>query len=130
MERLRIAATECKYQELGRWVKEQFIHDVNDNNTLIEQEAYSYWRQKQSYKHTGPYVGKGSRGLEDTNSSHKQFKSDWGSWCHVVRKAKKKAHLDIVDPSTHLKDALHIGRDMGSVPRWTMLVQSTEAQDK
>ena len=30
MKRLRIAAKECNYQELDRWVKEHFIHGIND----------------------------------------------------------------------------------------------------
>ena len=33
---LRIAAKECNSQELDRWVIEQIIHGINDNNMLIE----------------------------------------------------------------------------------------------
>ena len=36
MKILRIAVKECNYQELDRWVKEQFIHDINDDSMLIE----------------------------------------------------------------------------------------------
>ena len=35
IERLRIAAF-CKYQEHDSWVKEQFIHGLNDGNVLRE----------------------------------------------------------------------------------------------
>ena len=36
MGRFKIAATECNYQELDRWVKEQFIHKLNDDSMLME----------------------------------------------------------------------------------------------
>ena len=36
IQRLRIAAKECNYQELDTQVKEQFINDINDENMLIE----------------------------------------------------------------------------------------------
>ena len=36
MKRLKIAAKEYNYQELDRWVKEQFIQGINDNNMLID----------------------------------------------------------------------------------------------
>ena len=34
MRRLGITEKECNYQELDRWVKEQFIHCINDDNML------------------------------------------------------------------------------------------------
>ena len=36
IRRLRTAAKECNTQNLDRWVKEQFIHGINDDNMLIE----------------------------------------------------------------------------------------------
>ena len=36
MKRLRISAKECSYQELDRWVNNQFIHCINDDNMLID----------------------------------------------------------------------------------------------
>ena len=41
----------------------------------------------------------------------------------------KQAHADIADPTTHLKDAQHMGRYAGNVPRWTKFKQSVKAQD-
>ena len=36
MKRCRIAAKECNYQESDRWVKEECINGINDDNMLIE----------------------------------------------------------------------------------------------
>ena len=36
MGKLRIAATECKYKEINRQLKEQFIHGLNDSDMSIE----------------------------------------------------------------------------------------------
>ena len=36
MGRLRLAAVECKYREIDRQLKGQFIHRLNDNDTLAE----------------------------------------------------------------------------------------------
>ena len=36
MGRLRTSAVEGKYKEVDRQLKEQFIHDVNDNEMLVE----------------------------------------------------------------------------------------------
>ena len=35
MCRLRIAAAECNYKEIGRQLKELFIHGLNDSNMII-----------------------------------------------------------------------------------------------
>ena len=34
--RLRVAAVECNYQEVYRWLKEQFINGLDDKNMLEE----------------------------------------------------------------------------------------------
>ena len=36
MGRLRLTVAECNYQELGRQLKEQFIHGLNDKDMLGE----------------------------------------------------------------------------------------------
>ena len=36
MGRLRTAVVECKYKEVDRQLKEQFIHGLNDNEMLAE----------------------------------------------------------------------------------------------
>ena len=36
MGRLRLAAVECNYMEIDRQLKEQFIHEINDNDMLTE----------------------------------------------------------------------------------------------
>ena len=36
MGRLRLAAIECNYKEIGRQLKEQFIHNLNDTEMLAE----------------------------------------------------------------------------------------------
>ena len=36
MKRLGIAANKFNYQELDRWVKEQFFHGINDDDMLKE----------------------------------------------------------------------------------------------
>ena len=36
MKRLRSAAKQCNYQECDRWVKEQFIYSMNDDNMHIK----------------------------------------------------------------------------------------------
>ena len=47
----------------------------------------------------------------------------------IKYKKAKQAHADIVYSATQPKDAQHIGRDAGNVPRRTTLKQSVEAQD-
>ena len=39
MGRLRIASIKCNYKEGDRWLKEQFIHRMNDSDMLVE----IYW---------------------------------------------------------------------------------------
>ena len=34
--RLRTAVAECKYKEVDRQLKEQFIHGLNDDEMLVE----------------------------------------------------------------------------------------------
>ena len=34
--RLRIAAIECNYKEIGRQLKEHFIHGLNDNSIEVK----------------------------------------------------------------------------------------------
>ena len=36
MDRLRILATECNYHDIDRYLKEQFIHNLNDNSMMVE----------------------------------------------------------------------------------------------
>ena len=36
IKRLRLVAKECKYQEIDRWVKEQFICGINDEDIKKE----------------------------------------------------------------------------------------------
>ena len=36
MDRLRTAVVECKYKEVKRQIKEQFIHGLNDDEMLAE----------------------------------------------------------------------------------------------
>ena len=36
MGRLHVAAVECNYQEVDRWLMEQFIHGLNDKHMLEE----------------------------------------------------------------------------------------------
>ena len=36
MGRLRTATVECKYKEVGRQLREQFIHGLNDDEMLAE----------------------------------------------------------------------------------------------
>ena len=91
MDTLRLAAKECSYQGLDRQVKGELMHDINDDSMLIEISS------------------------EQPGSSKKSMSKLMSSG----RKSRKanQAYVDIVDPPTHLKDAHHMGRDVGSMPR-------------